>query len=190
MPSWTPLATTWRPWCSRPSGVPKEAPPRRRLVLFLLRGHGDVAVQGRPVLDREPRDLDIAIEAPGSAERQATARRHVAVDLASNADVGALDRGLDVGGAVHRPVAAVLGLTLDVSLDLEVPLDVEAPVQAVARAEVDQVGATVRGGRWRGFFSLGHLGVLHCVDELSLVLLNSDGQLDLPIYAYLERVGN
>src|SRR5260370_26915097 len=161
--SWTRPATIWRRSCSRPSGVPKGAP---RSGLLLLRGHGHVAVQRRSVLDCQPPNLDVAVEAPGAAEGEAAARRHVAIDLASNADVRAFDRGLDVGRAVHGDVAAGLELAFDVALDLEVPLDVQTAVQAVARAEIDDVVATVRGGRGCRFFSLGHLGVLHSVDEL------------------------
>src|SRR5712691_5356510 len=160
--SWTRPATTWKRSWSRPSGAPKGAPRRG---LLLLRGHGDVAVQSRSVLDRQPTHLDVAVEAPGAAEGEAAARRHVAIDLAGNADVRAFVRGLDVGRAVHGYVAAGLELAFDVALDLQVPLDVQAAVQAVARAEIDDVVATIRGGRGCRFFSLGHLGVLHSVDE-------------------------
>src|SRR5207244_8930458 len=134
----------------------------------LLRRHGDVAVQRGAVLNREAADLDVAVEAPRSAEREAAPRGHVAVDLAANAHVRALDGGLNVGGVVHGHVATRLELTLDGAGDLEVALDLQAPVHAVAGAEVDDVGATVLGGRGRvgpGLFSLGHLGVLHRDDR-------------------------
>src|SRR5207245_4254715 len=147
----TTAAARFRPW-----------------VLGLLRGHGDVPVQGRAVLDREPAHLDVTVEVSGPAEGQAASRGHVSVDLAADADVRALYRGLDVGGAVHRHVAAGLELTLDRAGDLEVALDLQASMQAVARAEVDDVRATVLGACASvgpGLLSLGHLGVLHWVDR-------------------------
>src|ERR671922_162294 len=82
----------------------------------------------------------------------------VAGDLAADADVGALDRGLDGRRPLDRDVAAHLQVAFDVPGDLEVALDLEPPLQDVARAETDDVGAAVLGRRGlnRGLFSLSH----------------------------------
>src|SRR5260370_27000114 len=87
----------------------------------------------RSVLDCEAADLDVAVEAAGSAQREAAPSGHVAVDLAADTDVGPLDRGLGGGGVVHGHVAARLLLPLDRAADLEVALDLAAPLHAVPR---------------------------------------------------------
>src|ERR1700692_2296494 len=83
------------------------------VALGLFRGHRDVAVQRGTVFDSEPAHLDLAVQVARGTERKPLPRRHVAVDLAAHVDIGAFDRGLDVGGRVDEDVAACFELAFD-----------------------------------------------------------------------------
>ena len=102
------------------------------------------------------------MQAARPAQGQASLGRHVAGDLAPDADVRAFDRRLDGGAGFDGHVAGGLQVALDVARDPQLALDLEPALQDVARAETDDiVAAVLRAGRLnRGFFSLSH-GFLH-----------------------------
>src|SRR3979409_2567440 len=90
-------------WNARRSGAPALSlrPPVARLSLL----HRHVAVQHAPVLDRQPRPFDVALDRAGTRYTQPFSDVCLAIQRAPNGQVASLHLGPDVALALDAEVA-------------------------------------------------------------------------------------
>src|SRR5713101_8092284 len=104
-PSWTKLGWLWGGDDSFGGSSAGGGVGRLATGLLLKIAHPDVAVQCGAVLDLKPAHLDVSIQLCRLAQRELVAGRELALDLALDGDIGALEQRLDNASVPDLDVA-------------------------------------------------------------------------------------